>query len=445
MRLSQVAAVSAAFLSEYSVLAAPVPREIRETFFDPFEIATLGGNTFKFQQTANKNFGGYRKGRGAVSLARAYSKFGIDVPDSLLSIIEELLEELGLLSQGGGKQSNSTANPAGDVTATPQMFDSEYLCPVQIGTPAQTLSLDFDTGSSDLWVFSSETPASQIEGQTLYEIGQSSTAKQLVGESWAISYGDGSSSSGNVYEDVVSIGGITVQNQAVESATNVSTAFTQRTDTDGLVGLAFSTLNTVSPQQQLTFFDNAMADLASPLFTANLKASEPGNYNFGFIDPSEFTGDITYVPVNTSSGFWQFAAEGYEVGSSGAVSDAHQAIADTGTTLIIVPQDIVTAYYAQVSGAENSESAGGYIFPCSATLPDYTVVIGGHAATVPASFLNYAPVDGTSFADATTCYGGIQAASADFPFAIYGDVFLKSQFVVFHGGNAELGFAAKPT
>ena len=40
----------------------------------------------------------------------------------------------------------------GNVTADDVQNDSEYLCPVQIGTPAKTFTLDFDTGSSDLWV-----------------------------------------------------------------------------------------------------------------------------------------------------------------------------------------------------------------------------------------------------------------------------------------------------
>lgn len=208
-----------------------------------------------------------------MAIAMAYSKYGAPVPDDLLAYIEELLGELGL-TQNPGAANNMSASPQGEVAAIPQMFDSEYLCPVQIGTPPQTLNLDLDTGSSDLWVFSTETPRNQVGGHTVYNIQQSSTANLLNGQSWDIQYGDGSSSSGNVYLDTVSIGGITVKDQAVESASNVSLAFTQRPGTDGLVGLAFSTLNTVKPNQQPTFFDNVMRDLAAPLFTANLRAAE---------------------------------------------------------------------------------------------------------------------------------------------------------------------------
>ncbi|KAL7620641.1 hypothetical protein AAE478_009636 [Parahypoxylon ruwenzoriense] len=442
--INTAAAVAVYFLCcQDLAIAGPMQKEKRGILDPLFEITTLGGMTFKIKQVPNNKFRGLQKGRGSMAIARAYSKYGAVIPEDLLAIIQQILEELGLLNNGGA--GNNTADaPQGEVGAIPQMFDSEYLSPVEIGTPPQTLNLDFDTGSSDLWVFSSETPTIQVMGQDAWNIQQSSTARLLTGESWAISYGDGSSSSGNVYLDTVSVGGVTVENQAVESARNVSVSFTQRPETDGLLGLAFGSINTVRPNQQKTFFENALQDLASPLFTANLRKAEPGNYNFGFIDSTEFTGQITFVPVNSSSGFWQFTSEGYAVANSGFISAPHEAIADTGTTLLLLPQEIADAYYSQVQGAVNDvRGVGGYVFPCSATLPDYTAMIGEHQGVIPGDFINFAPVDGDSFDTATTCFGGIQASPANFPLAIYGDIFLKAQFVVFHGGNAELGFASK--
>jgi hypothetical protein len=64
------------------------------------------------------------------------------------------------------KSGDSGAAEVGDVPAEDIQNDSLYLCPVQIGTPAQTLNLDFDTGSSDLWVSNSHTFAEVLLANT---------------------------------------------------------------------------------------------------------------------------------------------------------------------------------------------------------------------------------------------------------------------------------------
>ncbi|KAG9542925.1 aspartyl protease, partial [Aureobasidium melanogenum] len=250
-------------------------------------------------------------------------------------------------------------------------------------------------------------------------------------------YGDGSTASGNVYADKVVVGSVTATSQAVEAATSVSSSFLADVNNDGLVGLSFSNINTVSPNQQKTFFDTVKSSLALPLWTANLKKGAPGSYDFGYIDSSKYSGKITYVSVNSASGFWQFTADGYQVGSSSTVSSSFTAIADTGTSLMYLPSSSVTAYWAQVTGSGYDSNQGGYTFPCSSSLPDFNVVVGGNKFTVPGSYMNYAQIS------YTTCFGGLQQ-NTGLSFSILGDIFLKSQFMVFSevGGQATLGFAA---
>ncbi|OAA66950.1 secreted aspartic proteinase precursor [Niveomyces insectorum RCEF 264] len=359
---------------------------------------------------------------GPQAYAKAYRKFGKPLPANLAKAIGA---------------SSSSKRDGGSATNTPTQYDSEYLTPVQIGTPAQTLQLDFDTGSSDLWVFSTETPAGEVDGQTVYSPSKSSTSKALRGESWSISYGDGSSSSGDVYADTVAVGGLTVQGQAVEAAKKVSSEFTSDAS-DGLLGLAFSSINTVTPRAQKTFFDNAQASLDAPLFTADLKHNADGTYNFGFIDSSAYTGSVTYTDVDNSQGFWSWTSTGYAVGNGSLKSTSIAGIADTGTTLLLLPNSIVKAYYKQVKGAKLDNSQGGYTFSCSAKLPDFKFGVEGSTITIPGDYINFAPLEEGS----STCFGGIQSDDG-IGFAIFGDVALKAAFVVFNGDGPQLGWASK--
>src|ERR1700760_2686271 len=76
-------------------------------------------------------------------------------------------------------------------------------------------------------------------------------------------------------------GQVTATSQAVEAATSISSAFVSDTDNDGLVGLAFSSINTVSPKPVNTFFDTVKSSLDQAVFCADLKKGEAGSYDFG--------------------------------------------------------------------------------------------------------------------------------------------------------------------
>ncbi|KAK4152440.1 aspartic peptidase domain-containing protein [Chaetomidium leptoderma] len=439
------------------VAAAPRVVQVHPSDIKP---RNIGGSKIKLPQIHNDMF--RQHGKGPRALAKVYEKYDIELPPGLKDIVQKILQELGIelptkkitgfKSHNNGAPYTNETDDQGEVSAVPQLFDVEYLAPVEVGTPPQTLMLNFDTGSSDLWVFSSETPQNQQGGQKLYQIEDSTTSRRLGNHTWSIRYGDGSRSAGNVYVDTVSVGGVTVFQQAIESATSVSSSFTSDAASSGLLGLGFDSINTVVPTKQKTFITNALDSLEMPLFTANLKKAEPGNYNFGFIDETEFTGPLSFVDVNSTDGFWKFEATGFSIQSNNGSADnsssmfvpvGHSAIADTGTTLLMLPAAITQAYYWQVPGARSSAEVGGWVFPCDAALPDLTLHIGTYKAVVPGELIKFAPADTDDFETATVCYGGVQSSSG-MPFAIYGDVFFKAQFTVFDVEGLRLGFAPKP-
>lgn len=234
----------------------------------------------------------------------------------------------------------------------------------------------------------------------------------------------------------MAIGPAAVAAQAIESATQVSPEFTGDAPSSGILGMGMSKGNTVRPVQQKTFLENIAPTLLAPLFTANLKHTVPGNYNFGFINPLEYTGPIQYMPIDINSIYWMFTPLGYQVGQGTYTVAPWKSMVDTGTTLLLLPDTIVAAYYKQVRGASFDRYWGGILFPCLSALPDFAFGYGTYRGVVPGRYINYGHIN------ATTCYGGIQG-SVGIGFSIFGDMILKAQFVVFDLGNKRIGWARK--
>ena len=252
------------------------------------------------------------------------------------------------------------------------------------------------------WVFSTSLPANQQTGHTIFDPQKSQTFQQLQGNSFAITFGDGSNATGNIVgTDTVNIGGATATKQAVELASSVSDSFVADTQSNGLVGLAFSSINTVKPQQQKTFLDTIANDLAQPVLAANLRKNANGFYAFGEVDQTAFQGNLTAVPVDNSNGFWQMTSNAFQIGNGSLQKSANAspAIADTGTTLLIVDDAVAEAYYQTVDGAQLDQQQGLFTFPCNSQLQDLSLQLGdSYMAVLSQDLLNFAPVDqaGTS-------------------------------------------------
>lgn len=360
-------------------------------------------------------------------------------------------------STGGGstQPEPSDSGTTGEVTAEDIQNDSLYLCPVGIGTPAQTLYLDFDTGSSDLWVWSTELPqnilsqANSKNQQVPFDATKSSTFQNIDGATWKISYGDGSSASGNVGTDTIDLGGLKVQNQAVELAQQLSQQFAQGNGS-GLLGLAFDSINTVSPNPQKTPVDNMISqgDISQPLFTAYLGSwrdadeADKGEsfYTFGFIDQDVLKAsgatEPNYADVDNSQGFWQIQSTCATINGQTVTRAGNTSIMDTGTTLCLVDDSLVDAVYKAIPGSKYDDNSQGYVFPSNTSadqLPEITLAIGDAQVSFQKEDLG--------FADAGNgmVYGSIQSRGT-MNMDIYGDAVLKAIYAIFDMNNGSPRF-----
>jgi hypothetical protein len=318
--------------------------------------------------------------------------------------------------------------------------DAQYYGEIDIGTPAQTVRVIYDTGSSNLWA-SNQKPGLLSKHQ--YYDHSKSSSYVANGTTFNIQYGSGPVS--GVYSaDTIAIGSNKVEGYTfaeVDNTKGLGPAFTIG-HFDGICGMGLDDISVDGVKTPLRALADAKA-LDANVFAFYLgSGGAAGELVLGGVDSKHYTGEFSYLPVQEMvpgrKGYWEIKMDSFEINGKNMV-DSTKAIVDSGTSLLAVPTAAIKAI-AKAVGAKtvlpippfNKE----YTIDCTSEAPALDVVLGGNKYTLEKA--DYVIND-----EGQCLFGmtGLDVPAPAGPLVILGDVFMRAHYVKFDLDNQQLGFA----
>ena len=322
--------------------------------------------------------------------------------------------------------------------------DSEYFGEIEIGTPAQKFTVIYDTGSSNLWVPSSQCDASKYPScgnHTLYSEKESSTYVSN-GEKFTLPYGSGVCS-GFLSQDDVSLGGIKASGLTFGEVTQQPGQVWSIAEFDGICGLGYPGIAVDKVVPPFDALMNAKA-LDSDEFSFYLSTQHGSDKAtsvlvLGGVDSKYFSGNFTYLPVQKfmfNQGYWLIHGDDIKVdGQStsacgGLLSKSCDFVVDTGTSILTGPSKKLNPII---------EKIGEVAQDCSNIdkLPAIQFTLAGKDFDLEPEFYVLKIADGQGGYE---CELGMQAMD-QLGLWILGDPFLRKYYTVFDRANDRVGFA----
>ncbi|XP_026678616.1 lysosomal aspartic protease-like [Diaphorina citri] len=170
----------------------------------------------------------------------------------------------------------------------------------------------------------------------------------------------------------------------------------------------------------------------------NASDENGGEIMFGGVDKDKFVGDITYSPVSRK-GYWQFGVESIKIEKNVYCSNC-QAIADTGTSLIIGPSKVIAELNKLIGAVPLANGPAKVDCDNLDKMPNVDIILGGKNFTLtPTDY-----VLKVSIASSSMClsgFAGMDIPPPAGPIWILGDVFIGKFYTVFDMDNNQVGFA----
>ncbi|XP_016954721.1 uncharacterized protein LOC108027684 [Drosophila biarmipes] len=326
---------------------------------------------------------------------------------------------------------NVTGDPAKGVVLNEHLinsYDTNFFGVISAGE--QPFTMQFDTGSADIWVPSSHCNFCIKKCGTKFFKESKSKTFRTNHTPFSITYGSGSVK-GIVASDEVGFGDLKIQNQGI-GLVNISDSCSVF---DGIAGFAFQELSmtdSVPVFQQM--IDQQLVE--QPIFSFHMKSgsSDGGSMILGGSNSSLYYGPLTYTNV-TEAKYWTFKMDFIEVHgkNSRRCESGCKAIMDTGTSLIVGPvMDVL--YLNKAIGAEHNDTYDLYLVDC-ATIPQLPIIVFGIAGK---EFFVKPQTYVIVYQD--FCFSGFMDMRG-LDHWIIGDVFLRENYVEFDWARKRLGIA----
>jgi len=342
----------------------------------------------------------------------------------------------------------------------------EYFVKVGLGQPENQLYLQVDTGSTDLLVYGEGCDGCPGEADR-YNWAESTTAKPQPCSGGGLNcascyntsfcgfddgYGDGSDVTGFVLQDAFTFVGLTTNATVTMGSIQHSTSNFEPIKVDGIFGLAYPSTSSWGANSPLIEFMSQNGFYAA--FSMCLHNDSGSSLTIGL---NAHSNPNIYWSPRVFKAYYSVKLEQVLVGgkalsvSEKIINGKFGALVDSGTTLIILPNEVFSGLKAAmqaicssyklpgVCGVSDKDSIfNGNCFDMTQDdkdhFPDFAVKVAGIDKVQNIGSIKYLVHQGNQL-----CLGIV--SSGDEAVTILGDTFMRGFYVVFDQASNSVGFA----